>query len=136
MPRNRAAEAVRKARKSREDPSVAEEIMWSFLRNGKLGYKFRREHPVGPYRLDFYCAEALLAVEMDGEQHDQSLDAIRDSYLATLGILTYRIPNRQFFGIDNASYRNEIAEIMKLCDQRANRPSPPAPSPPEGRGES
>ena len=52
MPRNRAAEAVRKARKSREDPSVAEEIMWSFLRNGKLGYKFRREHPAGPMRPD------------------------------------------------------------------------------------
>ena len=97
-----------------------------------MGFKFRRGHPVGPYRLDYYGAEAMLAVEMDGEQYDDNRDAVRDAYLARLGILTYRIPNRRFFGIDSEVYRNEFVEIARLCDLRAIRPSPAYP---EGRGD-
>src|ERR1700722_5798744 len=100
MPRNRTPVARDMARAARRDPSVAEDILWSWLRNSKLGFKFRREHPVSQYRLDFFCREAMLAVEMDGEQHDPVRDAARDSALAKLGILTHRVENRKFFGLD------------------------------------
>ncbi len=63
---------------------------------GRLdGRHFRRQHPVGPYILDFFCAEARLAVEIDGASHDApeavEYDARRDAWLAERGIFTLRI---------------------------------------------
>ena len=68
--------------------------MWKALRHEKIGWKFRRQHPIGPYSLDFYCAELKLCVEVDGEQHGLRIeqDRKRDAYLADLGIRTIRIP--------------------------------------------
>ncbi len=97
--------------------------MWGHLRSSKLGFKFKREQPIGRFRLDFYCREALLCVEMDGEQHDGARDAIRDKALAKLGILTYRVPNRRFFQMDEAPFKDDIREIQELCEQRAGRSS-------------
>ncbi|MCB8932348.1 MAG: DUF559 domain-containing protein [Chthonomonadaceae bacterium] len=144
MPRNRVAPASRRANAARKAPSAAERAMWDILRGSRLGFRFRREHPIGPYRLDFYCHEALLCVEMDGEQHDHARDAKRDMRLSEHGILTYRIPNRSFFMIDREPFRDDVREILRLCEERSGRlahegresgnPSPPAPSPPEGRG--
>ena len=90
---NRSKSATLKARHARQNPSVAEEIVWSFLRNRRLGFKFRREYPVLDYRVDFSCAEANLAVEFDGEQHEPIRDAIRDKRLGELGIEVMRIPS-------------------------------------------
>ena len=56
--------------------------MWSIVRDSKLGFKFKREHPIDRYRLDFYCHEAMLAVELDGEQHNPAKDVERDAILA------------------------------------------------------
>ena len=68
------------------------------LRHRQLGgFRFRRQHPIGPYILDFYCAEARLAVEIDGQAHghpDQIRhDARRDQWLGEKGIRTLRIPS-------------------------------------------
>ncbi len=63
----------------------------------------------------------MLAVELDGEQHIAEHDAIRDQELLNLGILTYRIPNRQFFRLDEAPYTNELSEIRRLCELRSGR---------------
>ena len=63
----------------------------------------------------------MLAVEMDGEQHDPDRDAARDKALLELGILTHRIPNRRFFGIDEAPYRDDLADIVRLCEARSGR---------------
>ncbi len=95
--------------------------MWKALRNSRIGLEFRREHEVDHYRLDFYCREAMLAVEMDGEQHDPARDAERDAALAKLGLLTYRIPNRRFFTLDEAPYKDELGEIQRLCEERSGR---------------
>jgi very-short-patch-repair endonuclease len=69
--------------------------MWSILRDRRFaGYKFRREHPLGPYTLDFYCAEAKLALELDGSQHGfptyQERDETKEDYLLARGIVTQR----------------------------------------------
>jgi very-short-patch-repair endonuclease len=76
----------------------AEKPLWARIRNRKLdGHKFRRQHPIGPYFLDFYCDEVKLAVELDGDQHgkDRAVehDARRDRYLEDEGIVVVRIWN-------------------------------------------
>ena len=70
--------------------------LWQVLNGRHLGgLKFRRQHPVGPYVLDFYCAEAKLAVEVDGMGHfeaEQSLrDRTRDDWLQRQGLAVLRI---------------------------------------------
>jgi very-short-patch-repair endonuclease len=82
-------------RQLRRNSTPAERKLWVFLQGSKLeGRKFRRQHGVGKYVLDFYCAEERLAVELDGESHlreDQKLhDAERTLWLENLGIRVIR----------------------------------------------
>ena len=95
--------------------------MWELLRGNRTGFKFRREHPVGGSRLDFFCREAMLCVEMDGEQHEPKRDAVRDEALFAIGIATYRVPNRRFFLLDEGVYSDDLAQIVRLCEQRSGR---------------
>ena len=53
----------------------SESQLWSLLRGDRLGLHFRRDHPIGPFILDFYCASAKLCVEVDGPIHDEQHDA-------------------------------------------------------------
>ena len=86
------------ARSLRETATKSEQTLWKSLRNRQLGgYKFRRQHGVTPYVLDFYCAEALLAVELDGDVHgipeQEKHDRRRDQFLTALGIEVLRFWN-------------------------------------------
>ena len=79
--------------------SLPEVLLWQALRGGRVhGFKFRRQHPAGPYVLDFYCPEARLAVEVDGSIHEcddrPERDRTRDERLAERGVRTLRIPAR------------------------------------------
>ena len=122
MPRNRLPGARNRARAARKTPSVAEDIAWTFLRNQKLGFRFKREHPLLNYRLDFYCHEALLAVEFDGEQHDAAKDTKRDEELAALGIAVFRIPNRSFFQVDvHEQPQDWLRSLQMECEKRSGR---------------
>ena len=85
------------ARKLRREMSLPEVILWQHLRGDQLeGLRFRRQHPVGAYVLDFYCDAAKLAVEVDGAHHslgdNPARDTQRDAWLAAGGIETLRIP--------------------------------------------
>ena len=76
----------------------AERTLWAALRNSQVGgLKFRRQHPVGPYVLDFYCHRARLAVEIDGVVHDEPMAAEYDSertrYLRREGVRVVRFSN-------------------------------------------
>ena len=87
---------LRFARHLRRHMSPPELRLWAELRSRKLnGLRFRRQHPIGPYVLDFYCDPAALAVELDGEGHwrgDQpDRDRRRDAWLAARGVETLRI---------------------------------------------
>lgn len=77
----------------------AEKKLWALLRNRRHTFKFRRQHPIGPYFLDFYCAEARLCIELDGEFHVErrDKDAIRDAAIAAHGIETLRIPTTDLY---------------------------------------
>ena len=69
-----------------------ERTLWALLRRNDLGLHFRRQHPTGPYILDFYCAAASLAVEVDGPAHadQQDRDERRTAWLAKQGIRVLR----------------------------------------------
>jgi len=84
---------IRFAREQRRAPTRAEEAMWRELRGAKLGFRFRRQHPIDDFVLDFYCSDADLAIEIDGPTHaeNRSYDEWRDSRLAARGIRTLRL---------------------------------------------
>ncbi|WP_246263328.1 endonuclease domain-containing protein [Caulobacter soli] len=88
---------ITNARRLRKAMLLPEVKLWNAIRRGQLdGLKFRRQHPIGPYVLDFFCASARLAVEVDGQTHysDDQLekDTARDRWLARQGVMTLRIP--------------------------------------------
>lgn len=79
----------------RELSTPEEEILWKKLRNNKLGARFRRQHSIGGYILDFYCFKARLIIELDGKSHDfqKEYDADRDKFFKELKYETLRIKN-------------------------------------------
>jgi very-short-patch-repair endonuclease len=85
----------------RHEASNVEQWLWQLLRDRRLGgFKFRRQHPLPPYTLDFYCDAAKLGVELDGGQHadEAARDARRDAFLRERGIRTLRVWNNEIFG--------------------------------------
>jgi very-short-patch-repair endonuclease len=85
---------ARQAKRLRREMSLPEILLWRQLRHETI--RWRKSHPAGPYALDFYCAPARLAIEVDGEAHERGdrpmRDAKRDAWIAEQGVLTLRIP--------------------------------------------
>jgi len=84
---------ARRLRKKLTDPEL---WLWLRLKGRSDGVPvFRNQHPLGPYVLGFYCPSAKLCIEVDGADHTRddriARDAVRDAYLAEMGIHTYRI---------------------------------------------
>lgn len=121
--RNLTREHVERVRKLRREMSVSEKTLWLFLRDNRLGFKFRRQHPVDRFSLDFYCPEAMLNVEVDGEQHADSVasDAERDDILASYGIEVLRIPSVDLFEPTSEKTTGWLKEIKRRCEDRAGR---------------
>ena len=109
-------ETIANARRLRRNLSPPEARLWTRLRARAPGMPvFRRQHPVGPYVLDFYCAKALLAVEIDGMSHDTAdrpeRDARKDAWLRERGIAVMRVP-----AVDVARQINDVADaIVRLA---------------------
>ena len=92
----REMDALTKARQLRRNQTDAEKRLWQLLRNRQLsGYKFRRQHPIGPYIADFVCLESMVIVELDGGQHmdQQAYDERRSAYLSRHGFCVVRFWN-------------------------------------------
>lgn len=87
---------IRRARKLRRKMSLPEVLLWNILRQRPNGLKFRHQHPIGGYVLDFYCLEHKCAIEIDGIAHDMGdrpeRDAVRDDWLRRRRIKVVRIP--------------------------------------------
>jgi len=96
MARATTRRTVSAARKLRRDMTLPEVLLWQFLRMQPDGIKFRRQHPIGPFVLDFYCPSAKLGVEIDGKAHDMgerpAHDEGRTAWLAERGMQVLRIP--------------------------------------------
>ena len=89
-----------RARTLRQQMPEPQRRLWRLLRDRRFaGYKFRREHPLGAYVLNFYCAEAKLSLELDGRQHgwpeQRARDQAKEAYLISRGIRTKRFWNSQ-----------------------------------------
>jgi len=77
---------LRYAKHLRHEMTAAEQALLKYLRAGRLnGIKFRRQHPIPPYVVDFCCAEHALVVELDGSQHTAEQDMLRTQYLQSQG---------------------------------------------------
>jgi very-short-patch-repair endonuclease len=85
-----------RARQLRREMSLPEVLLWRLLRSKGVGFRFRRQHPMGPYILDFYCPELRLAVEVDGIGHDMGdrpeRDKARRAWLAEQRIDIVSVP--------------------------------------------
>jgi very-short-patch-repair endonuclease len=101
----------------RKVPARAEQKLWECLRAGRLGgFKFRRQHPMPPYVVDFYCDECRLVVEADGDSHVERVghDAERTRWMNGQGVKVIRFENRVVFeAIDLV-----LEEIYTVCLER------------------
>ena len=135
--RTRTTNARDFARQLRAQYTDAEKRLWRLLRDRRFTeFKFRRQYACGPYFLDFYCATAKLAVELDGGGHgfpdQRAKDKKRNEFLASKGIQVLRFWNHQM-GDELEAVRFEIWHtLMKRTGREAEiagyLPKPPAPS--------
>jgi very-short-patch-repair endonuclease len=119
------------ARKLRRELTPAEASLWAHLRNRRFeGFKFRRQHPFGPYILDFYCHERALAIEVDGGGHftvdQESRDEARTAFLEDAGLAVLRVTNADVL-------TNVFGVGDYILEELKRRPPHPNPLPP-GRG--
>ena len=109
----------RAARQLRREMSLPEVLLWRELRRKVGGFKFRKQHPIGRYVLDFYCAEAKLGIEIDGIAHDMgdgpARDELKQEFVEAQGVYIARIP-----AADVLRSTTETSEaIIALCRDRS-----------------
>jgi len=116
--RGERLELIEFARKQRRESTDAEALLWSCLRDRRVNRrKFRRQHPIEPYILDFYCAELKLGIELDGGQHNslegRAHDEARCNFLKSKGIETLRFTNEAML--------RETDSVLSLIWDRTRR---------------
>jgi very-short-patch-repair endonuclease len=99
---------IARAKRMRRVPTYPEYRLWMRLRARQIGgLYFRRQHPVGPYILDFYCGQTKLAIELDGVSHDDcaAYDAERTEFLNANGVRVVRFTDDEVLkNLDNVLY--------------------------------
>ncbi len=110
----------------RNSLTPAEAKLWSFLKNSQLeNIKFRRQHSVGPYVLDFFCPLEKLCIELDGAAHftdyGHEYDMARTEYLEALNIRVLRFENKNVF----ENPEGVLEEIRKALIAEQTTPTPP-----------
>jgi very-short-patch-repair endonuclease len=122
------------SRKLRREMTPTEKRLWYQLRGRRFtGWKFRRQTPLAGYIADFYCAQALLVIELDGESHlgKEKADENRQRILESMGFKVLR-----FWDTDVYESIDAVLEtIWRECKVRVPHPSPPTPLPQGERGE-
>ncbi len=84
---------IYEARRARRDMSLPEVLLWQRLKGSPQGLRFRKQHPIGAYRADFYCAQSKLVIEVDGIAHDMGDRPAHDATrTATLDKLLEGLP--------------------------------------------
>jgi very-short-patch-repair endonuclease len=117
----RPRDTLKRARQLRSEMSLPEALLWRELRKRPGGFKFRRQHAAGIYIVDFYCAAARLAIEVDGRAHDSlraaEADAARSHFLRSQGVATTRVPATAV--LDNPA--NTALRIARICEGRREK---------------
>jgi len=109
------SKAVLRAKELRKNLTDAEKRLWYLFRDRRfLGYKFRRQHPVGNYIVDFICIEEFLIIEIDGGQHleKQNEDAKRTQFLKAQGYRVLRFWNDEVL-VRTDSVLEVIAQVLR-----------------------
>jgi len=114
-----------RAKHLRAQTDLPERLLWKRLNRGQMGgLHFRRQHPITPYILDFYCDEARLAVEIDGYSHyvagRAAYDERRDRWLAERGVAVVRISARDVL----KAMEDVLATIALFCSRRSSGKAP------------
>ena len=111
-----------RAREFRKNPTPAEAVLWKELKANRTGFHFRRQQVVTPFIVDFYCHEASLVVEVDGDVHDLRPDADRErtEYLTGLGLFVIRFRDEEIMNQTSSV----VARISDTCSQRIARSIP------------
>lgn len=86
---------VQKRKFLRNNSPFCERLLWHYLKNKQLGYRFRRQFGIDRYVVDFYCPELRLAIEIDGPTHELDKDKYRQENIESLGIKVIRFTNGQ-----------------------------------------
>jgi very-short-patch-repair endonuclease len=111
----------------RNNITEPENILWQRIRNKSLGTKFRRQHGIGRYIVDFYCQEYALIIELDGDSHftdeAQEYDQQRDLFMENLGIETLRFTNQDVM----KNIEGVLLIILEKINLKRPHPSPPLP---------
>lgn len=107
-------------RELRQESTEAEKLLWAELRNRKLnGLKFRRQHPLDKFIVDFYCNERKIVVELDGSVHDEKInkdyDEARTAMLAGLNVIVLRFQNEEVIS-SIEDVLNKIREVADLLN--------------------
>jgi len=107
----------------RQEMTKAEIVMWNMLRSGEMEYKFRRQHSIGPYIVDFYCPSLKLVIEIDGDIHvfDKNIkkDLVRQNYLENIGLRVVRY--------NNIEVLNNIESVFNDLFDKINNLTPALP---------
>lgn len=107
-----------RARELRQPQTPAEATLWRHLRNRNLGYKFRRQHPIDRFIIDFYCAKAKLCIEIDGSSHfeteQEEYDKARTEILEELGYQVVRFKNNDV----KYNIHAVVDEIVRASEKR------------------
>jgi len=114
--------STQRAKADRKALSLPEVLLWTALKPRPDGFKFRKQHPSGPYFADFYCHEARMIVEVDGNAHDHGdrpeRDAARDHWFALRGLDVMLIPAREVLRDCDAVVRGII---VRAAHRRADQ---------------
>ncbi len=115
---NKNTEKTRRKSLRKEMPP-AEVALWQFLRNRQAnGHKFRRQHSVDRYILDFYCPSAKLAIEIDGDSHFSEeaaqSDQVRQKVIENMGIRFLRFTNQDVYENLNGVYERILKHLPPL----------------------
>ena len=127
------AEVASKRKNLRNNLTPQEIMLWTRLKGKALGFKFRRQHSIGTYIVDFFCPSARLIIELDGSQHAEEkaeiYDETRTDYLRKLGYTILRFWNNEI----NANLESVLIHISDALNEITPNPSvkrTPPPSPP------
>jgi very-short-patch-repair endonuclease len=96
---NASPEIYRKAEYLRKNMTEAEKLLWDRLRKTQLGVRFKAQHPIDQFIVDFYCHKAKLVIEVDGDNHryNQEYDEGREAEIKKFGIKIIRFTNNEIF---------------------------------------
>ncbi len=93
----------------RNNPTTSEKWLWKFLNKKQQDFKFRRQHGIGPFIVDFYLLNKKIAIEIDGSIHNniirQAYDQRREEFLISKGIKVIRFTNEEI--------KNNIDEVIR-----------------------